>query len=69
MTDKYVAIVTGFRGPTLQLWHEMRTDGNGKPQPTLVPPIKLEGKQLDMSITQLEEEFKHVVSGLSGDHQ
>lgn len=60
----YAAIVVGFSGPTLQIWHGMRTNGDGKPQPTLIPPIKLDDRQSKMTLDQLREEFKDELARL-----
>ena len=62
--DDYFVIVTGFKGPTVQVWRNgMRTDGNGKPQAHLFLK-KLEGWDKLLTIKELEEKFKDEIKAL-----
>lgn len=63
--DKYLVVVPSFNGmKQVQIWVGDQVDPAGKPKLALFKR-KLERKHLNMTISQLEEEFKNEIAGLS----
>ncbi len=50
---KYFAWEEGFSGPVASIWHQLKTDGNGKIKGTIGTPIALDGDD-DRTIDELK---------------
>lgn len=55
---RYIVWMPGLLGPYAQIWHDLQTDGNGKAQASLAPPIRLLDNDL-RSLDELTNEFTY----------